>query len=113
MQQCPDHTITCAHGTVWEKEGTMIIATNDITAKGNELQELRKMTDELNAEIEKLTDEIKAFMSAEELMYAGAFKVSYKPVTTQRIDTTSMKKELPDLVQRYMKTTTSRRFSIN
>ena len=71
------------------------------------------MDEELKVEIEKLSDEIKAFMASEELMYAGPFKVSYKPVTTQRVDTTSMKKELPELVQRYLKATTCRRFVIN
>ncbi len=90
----------------------MIIATNAIVAKVQELAELKKMNEELSMEIEKLTDEIKSFMSTEDLMYAGAFKVSYKEVTTQRIDTTSLKKELPELAQRYLKSTTVRRFSI-
>ncbi|MCR4884288.1 MAG: hypothetical protein K6A68_11985, partial [Clostridiales bacterium] len=49
----------------------MIIATNAITAKVQELAELKKMNEELNMEIEKLTDEIKTFMSDEDLMYAG------------------------------------------
>ena len=90
----------------------MIIATNAIIAKIQELAELKKMNEELNMEIENLTDEIKTFMSDEDLMYAGAFKVSYKEVTTTRLDTTSLKKELPELAQRYLKSTTVRRFSI-
>ena len=41
----------------------MCNATNTITTKVNELMELRKMADELNAEMETLIDAIKAYIS--------------------------------------------------
>lgn len=89
------------------------MSTSEITAKVTELQELRRMQEELSAEIEALTDLIKTHMGDTELLLAGPYKVTYKPVTTTRIDTTALKKALPDIAERFSKTTTTRRFTIN
>lgn len=89
------------------------MSTSEITAKVTELQELRRMQEELSAEIEALTDLIKNHMGDQELLLAGPYKVTWKPVTTTRIDTTALKKELPDIAERFSKTTTTRRFTIN
>ena len=90
------------------------MATNEIISKLTELAELRKMADELTAEIEAIQDEIKAHMAAEETdtITAGAFKVTWKTVTSTRIDTTALRKDLPEIWQEYGKTTTTRRFNI-
>ena len=42
------------------------MATNEIISKLTELAELRKMADDLNAEIEAIQNEIKAHMTAED-----------------------------------------------
>ena len=81
----------------------------EITAKVTELQELRRMQEELTAEIDALTDTIKEIMGTEETMLAGPYKLTYKSVTTTRIDTAALKKALPDIAAQYSKTTTSRR----
>lgn len=88
-------------------------ATTIITAKVQELQELKRMQEELTATIDAITDEIKAAMGDQEELSAGAFKVTWKPVTSSRIDTTALKKELPDIAARFLKTTTTRRFCVN
>jgi len=41
------------------------------------------------------------------------YKVSWKTFTSTRVDTTALKKELPDIAAYYTKQTTTRRFSIN
>lgn len=87
--------------------------TAEITAKLTELQELKRMQDELTAEIDAITDAIKTYMGTDEILLSGPFKVTYKPVTSSRLDTTALKKDLPDIAARYMKTTTIRRFTIN
>ncbi|MBQ1291368.1 MAG: hypothetical protein IIY28_08480 [Lachnospiraceae bacterium] len=89
----------------------MSTATN--IAKVTELQELKRMQEELTATIESITDEIKAAMGEQEELSAGAFRITWKPVTTSRIDTTALKKELPDVAARYLKTSTTRRFCVN
>ena len=90
------------------------MATNEIISKLNELSELRRMADELSAEIEAIQDAIKAHMTEADTdtITAGAFKVTWKAVTSTRIDTTALRKDLPEIWQEYGKTTTTRRFSV-
>ena len=89
------------------------MTTAEITAKLTELQELKRMQDELTAEIDAITDTIKTYMGAEEILLSGPYKVTYKAVTSTRIDTTALKKDLPDIAARYTKTNTVRRFTVN
>lgn len=78
----------------------------------HELLELKRMREELATEITPLEDRIKAVMGDEELLTAGDYKVSWKTFTSSRVDTTALKKALPE-VAAYTKTTTTLRFSIN
>lgn len=71
-----------------------------------------KAREELEAEITGLEDAIKAAMSNEEQVTAGAFKITWKAVTSNRLDSSALKKELPDVAVRYMKQTTVRRFVV-
>ena len=83
-------------------------------SKIKELRELRRMADELAAEIETIQDSIKALMDAEgvDTINGTDWKVTYRAVTSSRIDTAALKKALPDVVERFSKTTTARRFCI-
>ena len=90
----------------------MCKANNDIIAKVQELMELRRMSEELQTEIDALQEAVKNFMGSEESMIAGAFKVSYKSVTSSRLDSSALKRELPDVAARFMKQTTIRRFTV-
>ncbi len=82
-------------------------------AKIRELQELKRMREELEAEITALEDAIKAGMGEREELTAGGYKVTWKPVTSRRIDTAAMKKALPDVCERFMRETIVRRFCVN
>lgn len=90
------------------------MSINEMDSKIKELRELRRMADELAAEMETIQDSIKARMDAEgvDTISGTDWKVTYKAVTTSRIDTSALKKALPDLAQQYTKTTTGRRFCI-
>ena len=79
----------------------------------HEILDLKRMREELDAAITSLEDSIKAVMGDEEHLTAGAYKVSWKTFTSSRLDTTALKKALPDIAAQYTKTTTARRFSIN
>lgn len=89
------------------------MSTYELTATATELMELKRMREELDAEIASLEDQIKAHMGDTEQVTAGAFKISWKTVTSSRVDTTALKKALPEVAAQYTKTTTSRRFTIN
>ena len=81
--------------------------------KIKELLELKRMKEELEAEIISMEDEIKQVMGDEEILFARAFKVSWKPYTSSRFDSVRFKKEHAELAAAYTKQTTARRFSIN
>lgn len=85
----------------------------NLEPKVRELLELRRLREELDAEITAAEDAIKAVMGEEEILTAGAFKVSWKAVTGSRLDSTALKKAMPEIAARFMKQTTTRRFSIN
>lgn len=88
------------------------MSTNEITAKLTELMELRRMQEELTAEIDTITDEIKTHMGDQEVLLSGPYKVTWKPVTSSRIDTIALKKAMPEVAEQFTKTTTTRRFTI-
>ena len=88
------------------------MSATEINAKVKELRELRQMADELAAEIEAVQDSIKSQMDAQGVdTLAGVdWKVTWKPVTSARLDSSALKKELPEIAARFMKQTTTRRF---
>ena len=90
------------------------MSNTEIITTVEELQQLRRLQDDLEAEIAALQDRIKAHMDASGLdqMNAGAWKVSYKAVTSTRLDSAALKKALPDVAAAYTKTTIARRFSV-
>ena len=85
----------------------------NMESKVKELMELKRMKEEIEAEIAAAEDEIKGVMGDEEILLAGAFKVSWKVFTSSRLDSTALKKALPEIAAQFTKTTTARRFSIN
>jgi len=78
-----------------------------------ELLELKRMREELDVEIAAAEDAIKAIMGDEETLLAGAFKVSWKNFTSSRLDSTALKKAMPEIAAQFTRQTTIRRFSIN
>ncbi len=88
------------------------MSMKEIESKAKELQELKRLREELDAEITAAEDAIKAAMGEQEQMMAGAFKITWKAVTSSRLDSTALKKELPEIAARFMKQTTTRRFVV-
>ena len=89
------------------------MSINEIKAKAEELKELKAMQEELATEISAIEDEIKAAMGDQEQIIAGGYKITWKTVTTGRLDSAALKKALPDIAAKFMKQTTSKRFCIN
>lgn len=90
------------------------MSINEIDSRVKELRELRRMADELAAEIESIQDSLKEQMQARGLdTLSGAdWKITWKPVMSSRLDSTALKKELPDIAARFMRQTTTRRFCV-
>ena len=84
----------------------------DIEAKARELRQLQVLIEEAQEEAEALRDAIKAAMGDSETVRAGEYKITWKPVTSIRIDTRALKEALPDVAERFKKETTVRRFTV-
>lgn len=78
-----------------------------------ELAEYIRMQEEAAAMVESLKDQLKGRMTAAgvDSLAGSEHKATYKAVTSSRVDTTALKKELPEVAARYTKTTTTRRFT--
>ena len=90
------------------------MSTIEITSKIEALKDLESLIEEAKAEAEALRDEIKTEMLSRdtEELEAGQYIVRWTSVLTQRFDTTTFKKVMPDVYKAYTKQVSSRRFSI-
>lgn len=88
------------------------MSINEMESKCRELRQLQALIEEAQAEAETIRDAIKAAMGDSDSVQAGEYKITYKAVTTARIDTAALKKALPDLAAQFTKTTTARRFCV-
>ena len=84
----------------------------EIEAKARELRQLQALIEEAQAEAEAIKDTIKAAMGDSEALQAGEYKITWKPVTSSRIDASALKKALPEVAERFTKISTVRRFCV-
>lgn len=78
-----------------------------------ELAQYTRLQEETAAIIDGLKDELKAIMQERhtDTLTGTEHKASYKAVISSRIDTTAIKKELPEVAAKYTRTTETRRFT--
>lgn len=88
------------------------MSISEIESKVRELRQLQNLIEEAQAEAEAIKDAIKAHMGDAEAVQAGEYKITWKPVKTVRIDTAALRKALPDVAERFTRTTTTRRFCV-
>ena len=88
------------------------MSINEMEAKARELRQLQALIEEAQAEADAIKDAIKAAMGDSESIQAGEYKITWKAVTSSRIDTTALRKALPDVAERFTRETTTRRFCV-
>lgn len=78
-----------------------------------ELAQYIRMQEEAAAMVESLKDQLKERMTAAgvESLAGSEHKATYKAVTSSRVDTAAIKRDMPEVAARYTKTTTTRRFT--
>lgn len=86
--------------------------TREIESKVRELRQLQALIDEAQAEAEAIKDTIKAAMGDSEALRAGEYSITWKPITTARIDTSALRKALPDVAAAFTREVTTRRFCV-
>lgn len=91
------------------------MTTKHLIAKIEELQDLEAMASDLTAMIDTIKDELKKVLSdaGVEELEAGTHIIRYSTVLSNRFDSTSFKKVMPDVYKAYTKQVTSRRFTIS
>ena len=90
------------------------MSNHDIENTARELQELKRMKEEIEVEITSLEDRIKAELTHRNTddLTAGAYRITWTPYTTTRFDSARFRKDHAELAEAYTKTTTARRFSV-
>ena len=88
------------------------MTTAEIITKARELRELQALIEEAQQEAEAIKDDLKAAMGDAEELRAGEYKITWKSVTSSRIDTTALKQALPDLARQFTRETVTRRFCV-
>ena len=96
------------------RKAVMIMANNEMKSMIKELKEYKLLKEEAEARIAELENALKAEMKAAETdkMTIDEYKLSLTKITTQRIDSKTLKEELPDIYNRYSKSSTYERFTV-
>ena len=83
---------------------------NEIMAK---LAQYTRKAEEIAATVEGLRDTLKKYMEENQLetLTGNEHKATYKTVTSSRIDTSALKRNAPDIAEKYTKTTETKRFT--
>ena len=85
----------------------------NIDSTMRELAQYTRIMEEASDTVDSLKDEIKRYMEEHEtdILIGNEHKATYKAVTSNRIDTASLKKDMPDIAAQYTKTTETKRFT--
>lgn len=77
-----------------------------------ELAEYIRMGEQVAATVDGLKDQLKQIMQEQntDTLTGTEHKAAYKGVTSSRIDTTALKRELPEVAAQYTRVTETRRF---
>ena len=88
------------------------MSANELEMKIRELRQLQQLIEEAQAEAEGIKDAIKAHMGDSEELWAGEYKVTWKPVTASRLDAAALRAALPEVAARFTRTSMTRRFTV-
>lgn len=88
------------------------MTTFELDSKVKDLRELKRLVADAESLIDSLQDDIKAEMTAQgvDTLTGADWKATFKSVTQTRIDTTALKKALPELAEKFSKKSTYKRF---
>ena len=75
--------------------------------------ELIKLIEKLDREKSAIEQKIKLEMQEASYANADGYKISWTAFDSRRLDTKKLKEEQPDIFEKFSKTTTNRRFTIN
>ena len=88
------------------------MSRTELDHKVKQLRELRRMAEEIAAEIETITDTIKREMAAQgvDTIAGDDWKATWKPMQSTHFDSKAFKVAFPDLYEQFTRSTEIRRF---
>ena len=92
------------------------MTNTEMIKKIEDLNKLEELIEEARAEAETIKDDLKAEMLAndtEEMDVDGKYIIRWTSVTSNKFDSATFKKTLPDVYKAFLKQSMSRRFSIS
>lgn len=95
------------------KESTgAVIPLQGFDDKLKRREELVVLMDKLESEKRQIEQELKVYMGDAEKAENQLFRVSWKAVVSNRLDTKALQEQEPEVYQKYIKPTISRRFTV-
>lgn len=88
------------------------MSTTELERKVRELRSLQALIEEAQEEAEAIKDQLKAHMGEREELRAGEYKITWRPVESARLDAAALRAALPEVAERFTRTTTCRRFCV-
>lgn len=76
-------------------------------------EEVKRLIEKLEREKNQIDQQIKLYMQGNEAASNDRFRVTWAAVSTSRLDTKVLKAQEPAIYQKYLKTTSSRRFTVS
>ncbi len=101
--------------TPYQTERSETMTDSNLMARADELKSLENFKKEIEAEIDAIKDELKKEMESRDKdeLFTGNYHITYKVVESHRFDSKALKKDNEELFNKYNKTTSYKRFSIN
>lgn len=93
-------------------EGTQIELTSEYVENIKELQRTKKLIKDLEEQSKDIENNIKAYLGENESALAGEFIVNWKNYSRSSIDSKKLKADDPNLYEKYIKTSSYRKFEI-
>lgn len=88
------------------------MSTAEIESKCRELRALLALIAEAEAEAEAVKNELKAAMGDAEELRAGEYKITWRRISSVKLDTKALRAALPDVAARFSRESTVRRFCV-
>ena len=88
------------------------MSSTELEGKIRELRQLQSLIEEAQAEAETIKDALKAYMGRQEVLRAGGYTVTWKPVKSVRLDSKALREAFPVIAAEFTVETTTRRFCV-
>lgn len=88
------------------------IALEGFDEKLSRREEVIQLMDKLESEKKKIEQELKMYLGNAEVAKNNKYQVSWKSYMTSRLDTKSLQEQEPQIYRKFLRTTSSRRFTV-